>query len=411
MGPLITRKDMLLACRAFLPWRWSQLRRGPHLERAIERLRLITGRKQVYLIDSARSGLLLALRSLSLEPGDEIIVQAYTCMVVLNAIRHAGGVPVFVDIDERYNIDVTKIEEAITEKTRAIIVQHTFGVLADTRTILKITLERDIIIIEDSAHIIGVKDSGTPVGTVGDIGVFSFGSEKYISTARGGAVIINNQVLLDAFETEYKQLQPLEVMKILQHLMTFIVFPLGKWMYGSIGKGILAFAARLKITARIIYPHERVGRRGSWHPSTYPNALASILIAQLDSLENSIKHRHDLTMRYLSAFRKYGISTQAMDDGTAVMQFAIEVEDPFDLLAYLNTRGIMVSDSWTGSPIVPRNVNLCKTGYLESQAPIAEHVSGHHVALPTHPNVSVEDVEWIIREVINYYNKKSEGII
>jgi perosamine synthetase len=398
-GPLIKMEDVLLALRSLLPWRWAHLRSGSDIDIAKNKLKSITGVDNVYLVDSARSGLLVALLSLDLQEGDEVIVQAYTCMVVVSAIVQSGGTPVFVDIDDRYNIDLSTLGQSITARTKAIIIQHTFGVIADVPNISVLAKKYNITTIEDSAHIIGVETSHGQVGTLGDIGVFSFGSEKYISTARGGAVIINNLAYKDAFQNKYDKLKPLVSLKVIQHLTTFPIFFIGRKWYDSIGKYILFLASKLRITARIIYKSEMTGEGASWYPAKFPNALAPILSRQLDTLQENIAHRQIITDRYRT---NLDLTSQSMDKDSAVMQFAIELDRPLELHKYLQNLGIFSSDSWFGTVVVPRTVDIGITGYIRGSAPHAEEISVRHLALPTHPNVSLVDADRIVHAVNIY---------
>ncbi|MFN6946977.1 MAG: DegT/DnrJ/EryC1/StrS family aminotransferase, partial [Cytophagaceae bacterium] len=106
--------------------------------------------------------------------GDEVILPGFTCIVVPNAIIYLGAKPVYVDINsETFNIDPQLIEENITEKTKAIIAQHTFGIPADMDKILHIANKHNLFVIEDSCHALGSKYKGKYVGSFGDAAFFS----------------------------------------------------------------------------------------------------------------------------------------------------------------------------------------------------------------------------------------------
>src|SRR5512135_1616150 len=116
-----------------------------------------------------RVALFAILKAMGVNTGDEVIVPGFTCVVVPNAVIYNRALPVFVDIDgATYNIDPGKIEAKITKKTRAIIVQHTFGVPAEMDGITEIAKAHNLFLIEDSCHTLGSRYKGKPVGAFGD---------------------------------------------------------------------------------------------------------------------------------------------------------------------------------------------------------------------------------------------------
>src|SRR3989338_1760951 len=116
--------------------------------------------EKVFLFNSGRSALFSVLKGMNLGKGDEVIVQGFTCTAVPDPILWCGAKPIFVDIDASLNIDNEKLEKSITKKTKAIIVQHTFGIPADIKKIKEITQKYNIILIEDCAHSLGAKIQG-----------------------------------------------------------------------------------------------------------------------------------------------------------------------------------------------------------------------------------------------------------
>lgn len=115
-----------------------------------------------------------------------MILQAYTCVSVSNAIIATGAKPIYVDIDaQTLNINPQLIEKHITQKTKAIIVQHTFGIPADIHAIQSIVKKHQLFFIEDCAHALGAQYKEKMVGSFGDIAVYSFGRDKVISSVNG----------------------------------------------------------------------------------------------------------------------------------------------------------------------------------------------------------------------------------
>jgi len=132
----------------------------------------------------------VALRTVGIGWGDEVIVPAYTFQATAYAPMVAGALPVLVDIDpDTYCIDPNKVEEAITEKTKAIIVVHIAAQMADMDAIMEIAKNHKLLVIEDSAHAHGAKWRGMGAGTIGDFGSFSLQSAKSLTTGEGGVLL------------------------------------------------------------------------------------------------------------------------------------------------------------------------------------------------------------------------------
>ena len=132
----------------------------------------------------------VALRAANIGWGDEVIVPAYTFQATAYAPMVVGAIPVIVDIDPgTYCIDPNRVREAITEKTRAIIVVHIASQMADMDAIMEIAKEHDLIVIEDSAHAHGARWHNLGAGTIGDFGSFSFQSAKILTTGEGGVLL------------------------------------------------------------------------------------------------------------------------------------------------------------------------------------------------------------------------------
>ena len=169
-----------------------------------ERLGSFLGVKHVLTVNSGSSANLVAFSALTsaklgekaIKKGDEVIGVAAGFPTTVNPILQFGAVPVFVDIDpETHNIDVTKIEDAISEKTKAIFIAHSLGNPFDLETVRKICDEYDLWLIEDTCDALGSTYDGKLVGTFGDIATLSFYPAHHITMGEGGAVFTNNALL------------------------------------------------------------------------------------------------------------------------------------------------------------------------------------------------------------------------
>ena len=137
-----------------------------------------------------------ALRAVGVEHGDEVIVPPYTFIATANAVRLIGAIPVFVDVEpDTYNLDISRIEEAISPKTKAVIPVHFAGLMADMDALLPLAKQHNLAIIEDAAHAHGSTWRGQPAGTLGDIGSFSLQQSKNLTSGEGGILLTNSDAL------------------------------------------------------------------------------------------------------------------------------------------------------------------------------------------------------------------------
>ncbi|MBE9207151.1 DegT/DnrJ/EryC1/StrS family aminotransferase [Nostoc sp. LEGE 06077] len=147
---------------------------------------------------SCTAALHLAVMALQLQPGDEVIVPAFTWVTSAHCAEYVGAKVVFADVEiDTFNIDPVALEAAITPKTKAVVVVHLFGLAARMQEILVIAQKYNIAIIEDAACAVGTTYNGQPVGGLGDIGCFSFHPRKVITTGEGGMVTTNHGELAE----------------------------------------------------------------------------------------------------------------------------------------------------------------------------------------------------------------------
>lgn len=154
-----------------------------------------TGAKYALAVTNATAALHLACMVIGLGPGDEAIVPSLTFVATANAIRYTGATPVFADIEgeEDLNVSYHAIEKSITERTRAILVVHYGGYACDMPSIMELARERGLKVIEDAAHAVGSELGGVMLGNWGDLGCFSFFSNKNMTTGEGGMIVTNGE--------------------------------------------------------------------------------------------------------------------------------------------------------------------------------------------------------------------------
>jgi len=166
---------------------------GPEVKRLEAELAKLSGVKHGVGVASGTDALLIALRAVGVEPGDEVITTPFSFFATAGVISRLGARPVFVDIEaDSYNIDPDLIEAAITSKTKAIIPVHLFGQVADMDPILAIAKKHQVAVIEDAAQAIGAQYKGKPAGSFGDLGCFSFYPSKNLGAGGDGGMIVTN---------------------------------------------------------------------------------------------------------------------------------------------------------------------------------------------------------------------------
>lgn len=188
--PYIDKKDIEAVVKVLES---GTLSLGPKLQEFKTAFAKYIGVKHAIAVNSGTSGLHLIVKSLGIGPGDEVITTPFSFVASANCILFEGGKVVFVDIDKKtYNIDPKKIEAAITRKTKAILVVHVFGQMADMTAIMKIAKKHNLKVIEDACEAIGATHRGKMAGTFGDAAVFAFYPNKQLTTGEGGMVVTNN---------------------------------------------------------------------------------------------------------------------------------------------------------------------------------------------------------------------------
>lgn len=173
--------------------RTSTLSLGPKLEEFEHAMAQYIGAPHAVAVSSGTAGLHLCIRALGIGEGDEVIVPSFAFIAAANAIRYERATPVFVDIDAAtLNLDPARVESAISPRTRAILVVHTFGMPADMQPILDIAARHRLLVIEDACEAIGAEYHNRRVGSLGDVAVFAFYPNKQITTAEGGMIVNRN---------------------------------------------------------------------------------------------------------------------------------------------------------------------------------------------------------------------------
>ena len=167
---------------------------GPKSKEFVNKLLKMMGVKYGVLAPNGTLSLYMALKSLGIGKGDEVIVPNFTFIASANAIEMVGAKPIFCDVQEiDLHIDLEKAKKLITKKTKAIMPVHIYGMACDMDSVIKFSKKHKIKIIEDAAQSIDVKWNGKQAGTFGDVGSFSFFADKTLTTGEGGLVVTNDE--------------------------------------------------------------------------------------------------------------------------------------------------------------------------------------------------------------------------
>lgn len=175
----------------------GELVEGDQISKFEHEISNLVGVRYVKTMNFGRVAIESSLKGFGLEKGDEVIVPSFVCRSAVVPVIHAGGIPVYADIGEDLNINPHCIEENITDKTRAVIVPHLSGKIADIDEIQKIAKENNLYIIDDAAQAFGAKHNGKYAGTLGDVGIFSIGLGKNMIATTGGILVTDSKEIFD----------------------------------------------------------------------------------------------------------------------------------------------------------------------------------------------------------------------
>ncbi len=347
-----------------------------------------------YFYDSGRSALLSILEGLKNDGRNEVIVQSYTCVVVVNAIKAAGYKPVYVDVDESgINMSIKDLKKKITKQTRAMIVQHTFGIPDQIDEIKKLTKEHKFFLIEDLAHAIRATYKEKLLGTYSDAAFLSFGSGKIISSSRGG-VALTKRLKLDTSE-----LNPID--NVWKHLYKIILFGLAKpfYYFFSLGKIKIYLLSKLGFLPKVITENEKNGYAPA--PHSFSPKLAAIALHQWRRRKNNIKRRRNIAKIYHKEL-KDTVRCLPFNPEAAYMRFPIFVDNPEKLFAFMKKHHIMLGAEWMGSVIVPSSIDLRATKY-KGGCKNAEKTALTIINLPTDRQITPKKAEKITQLIKTFY--------
>ncbi len=336
------------------------------------------GSKNAIAVNSCTAALHLALKVIGLKKGDEVIVPTTTFVATAEVVNYFNAKPILVDIEpDTHLIDISKIEEKITSKTKAIIPVHFSGQPADMNEILDIAKKHNLYVIEDAAHALPAWYKGKKIGTIGDITAFSFYATKTLATGEGGMATTENDEWADR----------IRVLRL---------------------HGINKDAWK------------RYSKEGTWEYDVIENGYkynttdinSALGLAQLKKLEWMWKERLKIAQRYNEAFKDYEelILYKVKDDRISSwhlypLKLNLELlkinRDQF--IEKLKSRGI-----GTGVHFIPLyrfSYYKKKLNYKSKNFPISEWIFKRVVSLPIFPGIKEEEVDYIIDNIVDIIKK------
>lgn len=378
LSPNLEGDDVLLAIKTLVwPFAWQS---GAVVEKVEAWFREYFGVADAVSFNSGRSALTTILRAFDIGEGDEVLVQAFTCVAVPNSVLWAGAKPAYVDIDHFYNINPNDLPAKLTKKTKALIVQHTFGIPAQIEAIASFCKQHDLLLIEDCAHALGACYKGKPIGSFGDAAVFSFGRDKVISSVFGGVGIVFRPAVAVKLRKIQQLLPDPKLTWIGQQLLHPIATYLVLYFYSVVlGKFWLLLLQKLRLLSVPVSPIEKKGQQPKNYPEKFPNALAVLGYHQLQKLDRFNKERKNSAAIYQQVLNP---EKDSPNKTPIFLRFPIEVADPAALLKKAKAQGFVLGN-WYHNVVDPTGVDLQAVGYKAGSCPRAEEVARRIVNLPT----------------------------
>ena len=400
MSPNTTWRDSYEALKVMLqPWKWKNGRSIKKIENWF--CRFLNSNDAVSFI-SGRIALWAILKSFGIGKGDEVIIQAFTCAVVSNPVIWLGAKPVYCDIDSSINLDPKNLEKIITKNTKAVIVQHTFGIAADIDNIKQVAYKNNLIVIEDCAHSLGLMIKGAKAGSFGDAAFFSFGRDKIISSVFGGIAIVNDkhrnvQKKLRENQQNVKQASYNWIFQQLFHpLSMFLILPLYSL---NIGKVMLVVFQKIGLLSKPVYEEEKKSMKPGIFPARYPNALACLLTVQIPRLDSYNEMRRKHAQYYFDNFKSVKSITLPKNRKDSVyLRFNIITDNAVQILSDAKKNNILLGN-WYKNIIDPKGVVYEKVFYEKGSCPIAEKMAETSINLPTYPRLKISDLARVIKIV------------
>lgn len=353
-----------------------------------KRFARLIGVKHAISVNSGTDALVIAMRAMGIGEGDEVITTPFTFFATAETVASVGAKPVFVDIEEdTYNIDPEKIEEKITSKTKAILPVHIFGQPANMKRICEIAEKHNLLVIEDACQAVGASYQGKMVGSIGKAGCFSFFPTKNLGAFGDAGMITTND---DDFATICRAFREHGMAQNGAKARTIL-------------EGIEDDLAGTTSPDALYNPYKYYNYLIAYN-SRMDALQAVVLGIKLKYLEQFNEKRTKIAAYYNEELAKVpGITVPHIADGgqTVWHQYAFCCEDK-------DAMGEFLAEKHVGSAAfypVPLHLQKAFTGlgYKEGDLPVAEKITKRTVCLPIFPELTREEMEYVVESVKSFY--------
>lgn len=351
---------------------------------------------QIGLFWKGRVGLYAILKALGVGKGDEVIVPAFTCVVVPNAILYLGAKPIYVDVNpETCNLETGLLEGAISSRTRAVLAQNTFGLSADLDPIMQLAQRYQIPVIEDCTHGFGGKYNGRLNGTVAHAAFFSTQWNKPFSTGWGGFTAIRDEELARKVR-EWEDRLPRPTARQ-ERMLGLQLFARKNLLQPAVYWPALRLYRRLSQSGLIPGSSEGSELKGAMMPLNYlmagGNTQAREGLRQLKRWPQISERRRELAALYDQTLQELGLPALFVPPHIThgYLKYPLFVKDREAFFALAEHRRIRLGD-WMLSPIHPVEKDWEKWGYLPGSCPVGERLSRHVVNLLTDLDLTEKEV-------------------
>lgn len=345
-----------------------------------------------------RVALYALLRTMEVGPGDEVILPGFTCVVVANAIRFTGAKPIYVDIKPgTYNLDLEAVDAAVNTKTKALIIQHTFGIPANLKDSQWIADQYGLYLIEDCAHALGSSLKGTLLGSVGHGAFFSSQWSKPYTTGLGGVAITRDEAIKVKLREIQESIDPPPLVawfKLRLQLSMYRRFysPRLYWRAQS----LLHAMSRTGLFVGSSNEEELAGQMPEDYRWRMAKFQASAGVAELAGYAKAIDQRRLMARFYDEALDDNGWETLPRPDGTILLRYPVRVENKEYLLRNARTRRIEMG-SWFESPLHPTPLSQHHHfNYELGSCPNGELAAKQVVNLPLHNRMTFRETQRIV---------------
>ncbi len=357
-----------------------------------------------------RSALFHSLKMIWIKAGDEIIVSWYTCVTVSNTVIQSGWKIVYCDIEKKsLGLSADDLINKITNKTKVIIIQHTFWKPSNISKIIKIAQEKNILIIEDCAHSLWSEIKWKRLWSFWDFSIFSTWRDKVISSVTGWFLVINNSNYFKSKKKVENKLSLPSINLILKNHNYNIFWYEAYKLYDflKIWRIEIFLLRKLWLITEILTKSEKKCKYKDFNYKL-PNSLAYLAINQFKQLWKTIKHNIKLASYYNEWIKNKKISILFKTKTSEInnyFRYPILLKNSKETVLfykYMRKNNILVWKSWSWINIAPLWTNLNNAKYKKWNCKISENISERILFLPNHKNIKKREVEYIIEKINNY---------